>query len=231
MKLAAIYNVWDGVELLNGSMESVADGVDLFIIVFQNVSNTGEIYDPRPFMNLNIKWLNEKKVITREYKPEIGIYNNPGQHERNKRNIGLDIARENGCSHFLHLDCDEYYLNFKAMKKAFLESGAAGSACKIYTYFKEPTLRLMNHDNYFVPFIHQLNENTICGKSVYPHYVDPTRKINVAGHVPIIGDMHHFSWIRNDINRKIRNSTARVNIEKSDLLKIFWILEQLPELN
>ena len=46
MKLAAIYNVWDGVELLRGSMESVKDGVDLFIIVYQNVSNIGEVFHP-----------------------------------------------------------------------------------------------------------------------------------------------------------------------------------------
>lgn len=213
MKLAAIYNVWDGVELLNGSMKSVADGVDLFIVVFQKKSNFGEQWDPTPHMNFDPT----HNVIMVEYNPTVG--GSPGMHERNKRNIGLDIARENGCSHFLHMDCDEYYLNFKAMKKAFLESGKAGSACKIYTYFKKPTLRLMNHDNYFVPFIHKLDENTISGGHNYPHYVDPTRKINVSGNVPIIGDMHHFSWIRNDINRKIRNSTARVNIEKSNLLK------------
>lgn len=31
--------------------------------------------------------------------------------------------------------------------------------------------------------------------------------------------MHHFSWVRKDYDRKIRNSTARANIEKMDLGK------------
>lgn len=31
--------------------------------------------------------------------------------------------------------------------------------------------------------------------------------------------MHHYSWVRKDYDRKIRNSTARANIEKMDLAK------------
>jgi len=50
MKLAAIYNVWDGVELLHGSIECIKDHVNQIIIVWQNVSNIGEIYDPMPEM-------------------------------------------------------------------------------------------------------------------------------------------------------------------------------------
>ena len=214
MKLAAIYNVWDGVELLNGSMRSVADGVDLFIIVFQRVSNFGEPFDPSPF----IEGIPGKEMILTEYIPDFADAS-PALNEKIKRQTGLDIANENGCSHFLHMDCDEYYMDFVNLKNEFIESGCAGSVCRIYTYFKDPTLRLMNHDNYFVPFIHALGVDTIAGWYKYPHYVDPTRRINVDGDVPIIGEMHHFSWVRKDINRKIRNSTARANIERSDLLK------------
>jgi hypothetical protein len=41
MKLAAIYNAWDGVELLKGSMNCLKDGVDIFIVIYQDVSNYG----------------------------------------------------------------------------------------------------------------------------------------------------------------------------------------------
>lgn len=30
--------------------------------------------------------------------------------------------------------------------------------------------------------------------------------------------MHHYSWIRPDVKKKVRNSTARQNIEKSTIL-------------
>ena len=30
--------------------------------------------------------------------------------------------------------------------------------------------------------------------------------------------MHHYSWVRSDYERKIRNSTARTNLERSSIL-------------
>jgi len=217
MKLAAIYNVWDGVELLSGSMKSVADGVDLFIIVFQKVSNTGEIFDPTPWIHT----VNHKQMLLIEYRPDIGLINNPGQHERNKRNLGLNIAREHGCSHFLHMDCDEYYMDFTGLVNKFKSRNITTSVCNIHSYFKSPTLRLENLDNYYVPFIHVLDEHTTAGKvsqKNYGMYVDPTRTINTGDFPGIIGTMHHFTWIRNEIERKVRNSTAVNNIMRSNLL-------------
>ncbi len=48
MKLAAIYNVWDGVELLKHSIASIKQDVDLIIIVYQDISNFGEEFNPLP---------------------------------------------------------------------------------------------------------------------------------------------------------------------------------------
>jgi hypothetical protein len=226
MKLAAIYNVWDGVELLHGSMQSVADGVDVFIIVYQTVSNSGELFDPKPWIADAIRKLSITHPNTtcawHEYKPNM--FRNPGQHERNKRNIGLTIARDYECTHFLHMDCDEYYMDFVQLKSKYIASGSWKSVCNIHSYFKLPTLRLENLDNYFVPFIHLLRDDTIAGNTSqreYGAYVDPTRTINglnTNDAPPVIGTMHHFTWIRNDIMRKVRNSTAVNNIMKSNLI-------------
>ena len=216
-KLCAIYNVFDSVELLNGSMNCVKNDVDLFIIVWQDVSNFGEKYDcTKDFELPNFGC----KIIFSKFEPQLnkgGTWN-----ETQKRNIGLEIAKEENCTHFLHLDCDEYYENFSDAKQKFIDSGAKGSVCKILTYFKKPTLRLENEDNYYVPFIHELNENTTAGNYDYPFYVDPTRKINESNVVLLDVYMHHFSWIRKDIERKARNSSAKANIEKSDLLKDYY---------
>lgn len=216
-KLCAIYNVFDSVELLNGSMNCLKKDVDLFIIVWQDVSNFGEKYDcTKDFQLPNFGC----KIIFSKYEPQInkgGAWN-----EIQKRNIGLEIAKENNCTHFLHLDCDEYYENFSEAKKQFIDSGAKGSVCKILTYFKKPTLRLENEDNYYVPFIHELKPDTIAGNTEYPFYVDPTRKINESNVVLLHVYMHHFSWIRKDIERKVRNSSAKANIEKSDLIKDYY---------
>jgi len=223
MKLAAIYNVWDGVELLYGSMKCLKDEVDIFILVWQDVSNFGERYNPMDDFKVPDFGC---EVLLVKYEPRryCGTEN-----EILKRNLGLQYAKEEGCTHFLHLDCDEYYENFGGMKQQFLASGAKGSVCKIMTYFKKPTLRLEAPDNYYVPFIHELKESTFAGAKYYPYYVDPTRKIqindvclNLYNTELMDAPMHHYSWVRKDIERKARNSSAKANIERSQLLQDYY---------
>lgn len=201
-KLAAIYNVWDGVELLRGSIQCLKEHVDLIIVVYQNISNFGEPYAPLPEMGFY-----DSRIIYEKYTPvSMGGTHN----EQNKRNIGLRIAREHGCSHFLHMDVDEYYEDFGMLKAEYIENRAAGSVCNILTYFKKPTWRLKNVDGYYVPFIHRLSNHTTAGYGFEgKFYCDPTRIINEADVVVLLSQpMHHFSWVRNDIERKARNSTA-----------------------
>lgn len=210
-KLAAIYNCWDGVELLRGSMECLKKDVDVFIIVFQNVSNFGEHY--RPLGDMDLRGFN---YVLKLYNPEIG---HGAKNETAKRNLGIKAARELDCTHFLHLDCDEYYEDFTRAKQEYITSGASGSVCRLFTYFKLPTLRFEAHDNYYVPFIHKIAPETVAGHNEYPYYVDPTRKINTKNVALISEPMHHFSYVRRDITMKCKNSSARVNIEKSNVLE------------
>ena len=198
-------------------MNCLEDDADLFIIIWQDVSNFGEKYHDFYFSNFsNFK----KPIYDFKYEPNLNI--SGAENETNKRNKGLEIAKYHNCSHFLHIDCDEYYENFRGSKQKFLNSGAKGSVCKILTYFKKPTLRLENEDNYYVPFIHELKTGTIAGNQDYPFYVDPTRKINESNIFLLDVYMHHFSWIRKDIERKVRNSSAKANIERSNLLKDYY---------
>lgn len=205
MKLAAIYNVWDGDELLQGSIDCIDGYVDLIVIVYQDVSNFGEYHHP----NWPKVKSNEFSII--QYTP---IKNKGKENEIAKRNLGLTEAKAMGCTHFLHLDCDEYYQDFGAAKELFIKSGAKGSVCPLHTYFKKPTLRLDKPENYFVPFIHELRPDTQAGVKDYPFWVDPTRRINEKNVVELPVFMHHYSYVRKDIGRKVRNSTARKTIEK-----------------
>ncbi len=217
MKLAAIYNVWDGVELLEKSMACLQDEVDLFIVVWQDVSNWGNHYNPMEEVNLS----GRNDVVLVKFSPSIRAFEQ-GQAaslEKNKRNLGIQIAIEHNCTHFLHLDCDEFYDDFSAAKQEYIESGCDGSVARMYTYFKKPIWRLKDFDNYYVPFIHKLTKNTQAGVGKYPYYCDPTRRINTHDVILIDEPMHHMSWIRKDIERKADNSTAKHNIQKSKLLK------------
>lgn len=211
MKLAAIYNLWDGIELLEGSLKTIMEHVDVFIFVYQKKSNFGEDYDPEKEIMAATKILLQRSkggFIHSYFIFDPTIWEG-STNEKKKRNIGLDIARENECTHFFHIDCDEYFEDFSALKKEYEASGHAGSVCPIYTYFKHPTWRLENLDGYFVPFIHELHEDTKAGMSSYPFYCDPTRVINCSSVVKLSQPMHHFSWVRKDIQRKARNSSAK----------------------
>lgn len=210
-KLAAIYNVWiDSIELLRYSIESICYNVDLIIIVYQQQSNYGENADTLT----EIEHIIEGHPSTIELVPFTPHRNQPASfNEKIKRNLGLDIARRYGCSHFLHMDCDEMYLDFAEAKRAFEISGYDGSVLRLHTYFKKPTLMLAEDEKYYVPFIHKLRGGTVAGEGKYPFYVDPTRKINETNVVMLSHYMHHYSWVRKDIEMKIRNSSARANIE------------------
>jgi len=212
-KLATIYNVFDGIELLIPSMNSVKSRTDLFIIVWQRKSNFGE--DIGFNLPEHITGFPENTIFI-EYKPnEIGGAIN----ESAKRNAGIEVAKQNNCTHFLMMDCDEFYQTFDYAFDEYIQSGADGSVAKIITYFQKPTLRLKQFDNYYVPFIHRLHPQTKTGAKNYPFYVDPTRRVNTQNVMLITDSMHHFSYVRKDINIKIRNSSARKNILKSKLLE------------
>ena len=220
MKLAALYNAFDGLELLEGSIKCLADHVDLIVIIYQVISNSGENYLPieEPLTYYErIQAQYGDKICLVNFVPDLNNY--AGMNERAKRNIGLDYARVNHCTHFLHIDCDEYYEDFGLAKSQFIASGRKGSVCKLYTYFKKPTLRFDSLDGYYVPFIHELEADTKAGTSSYPFYVDPTRCINQSDVIELSTVMQHFSWVRKDIDRKFRNSSAYVNLINGTMLK------------
>ncbi len=215
MRLAAIYNAWDGLELLPASMKSIHDNVDLIIIVYQTVSNFGEKSDDlQDVMSPMPGWFKPVRFV--KYDPIISM--GGSLNERAKRNLGLDEARKHGCTHFIGMDVDELYEDFGAAKQLYIDSGHSGSVCRLQTYFRKPTFRFDTPENYYVPFIHKLTPDTKSGSSSYPFYVDPTRAINDSDVVELPIFMHHFSWCRLDIMRKARNSSAKIQIQKGNIL-------------
>lgn len=220
MKLAALYSVWDSEEILPYSIESIIDHVQLVLICVQNTSNYGERNDNNEKVMLDMCDQYPENVFVYHYSPNImhgGMWN-----ETQKRNILLEKAKILQATHFLHIDCDEIYEDFGKAKKQFIDSGANGSVCEMYTYFKNPTLRFENVDNYYVPFIHELNHDTCVGiQNNYPFYADPTRRVNCDNIYLIEEKMHHFSYVRINIERKIRNSSAKANIEKSKYMEYY----------
>lgn len=217
MTLAAIFNIWSDYDLLEHSVKHITPLVDGVIIVASRYSNYGE------FEEIPIEW--RDKVHVRE-----PIHKIPMFAETYKRNCGLDIAREQGYTHFLMMDADEFYTpyEFNQAKKLFhVKQDLNGLVCELKCYFKSPTLTI-GIEKTLVPFIHKLTP-TIKHEfnRDYPFAwegndirIDPTRSLNINSGVEMCDvTMHHMSYVRSDLRRKIRNSTAKKNIENSTLIE------------
>lgn len=217
MKLVCVYSVWDDYELLRISIENMMPLVDGFIIVASEKSNYGEV-SPIP------EWLKDN-VYIRE--PELS---NPMNCETDKRNYGLRLAKEQGYTHFIMCDADEFYnpVDFLREKQRFIDNpDLLGLVCATQVFFKSPCLTI-GLDTTRVPFIHKITPDLHHSfNRKYPFAwegqdikIDPTRSLNINSGVEwsnIV--MLHYSWCRKDYAKKIRNSTARNNIERSTILQ------------
>ena len=91
-------------------MKCLKNEVDIFILVWQDISNFGESYNPMDDFKIPDFGC---EVFLVKYEPQ---HNGGMSNEILKRNLGIQYAKEEGCTHFLHLDCDEYYEDFGGMK-------------------------------------------------------------------------------------------------------------------
>lgn len=102
-------------------------------------------------------------------------------NELTKRNIALEKARENGCTHFLSIDTDEFYQPEQVRYcKDFIERlDLTSTGCKMRTFFKYPTCELLPLDHVNnVPFIYKIRNNlSFKLAEPYPVLFDPTRRL------------------------------------------------------
>lgn len=206
---------WDCGELLPAAVKNWHKlGIEV-IIVYSNLSNYNQVADNSEFL----KHADFKDCILVHQEPRPGWQ--PMDNERFKRQAGLNKAREMGFTHLITADADEYYEPFTVNWEA------EGTVVQCQTYFKSPTLTI-GLDRTLVPFVHKITPTLAYAFNTrYPYAfdrtgirIDPTRQFNISRGVEFNGEiiMHHYSWCRGDVQTKIRNSTAKNNIERSSIL-------------
>lgn len=225
MKTAAILNFWDCEELLPYAVLNWFKCVDTVIIVFSDLSNYGERKNNTDFLDNFRDILPPDKVlnIIRCEPIQIPVVDN----ERRRRNVGLEFARQLGVTHFVITDADEFYEpdQFKKELKRFDNPNLKGLICGCQTYFGSPTLTI-GLDTTRITFIHKLTPDLrFTWNPKFPFAwdgpairIDPTRQLNITDGVEWSDIIcHHYSWVRKDPQGKIRNSTARANLERSTI--------------
>ncbi len=241
MKLAAIYNIYDGEELLEGSLKSIRANVDLVIAVTQSVSNFGNINEN--IKNI-VKNLNDKKLIDKIiwYKPNLNI--SASQNEIIKKKLGYVLAKNEKSTHFFHIDTDEFYddTDFKKAKELITKYHLPATACTIFNYFKEPIYQMVPKEKFFVPFIHKISNELMLARP-YPILADPTRTVALKqkrnfisrlwkkkskkiDHIYVFTEeqlvMHHYAYVRNDITSKVINRSNRTSDKGVEKFLELW---------
>lgn len=225
MKLAAVYNIWGDTDMLKHSIANIRPMVDVVIVIYSVTSNFGNRCD-RDGSNESYPF-EETPIWFFQCEPDLRIA--PHHNECNKRNFGLNKAREYGVTHFVMMDADEFYerSEFEKEWKRIEQNDISGTVCRTKVYFKKPTLTV-GFDHTLVPFIHkitpslqfQLNSKTypFAYDSAGNAHIDPTRRLNISSGVEWSDiTMHHYSWLRSDYNLKIENSAARNNLKRSSI--------------
>lgn len=231
MKWGVSYSVFDGEELLEASIRSIRNSVNYINVVWQEYSWNGK-YKANPNLEKFLYSLKEKHLIDEIIKFEPDFNLRAGENEVNKRNLGLSYAQKNNVNFFMTMDCDEFYIGeeLENVKKDILKNNITCSYCPIINYAEVPEKRILKLAGFSIPLFIKINSKTKLGytKSVIA-LVDPTRrKIIKKGDKQFFFtniQMHHFSSIRKDLEKKIRCSSCHkfsmqeVSVYKNRLAK------------
>lgn len=222
MKLGVAYIVFDGIELLEHSIRQIRSHVDHINVIYQNHSWFGAPVSKEDLIML--KALMSSKLIdeltlfsdfsTVRDKSRQGIMRAKG-YERSKRQLGLSIALNRGCTHYLCMDVDEFYKSeeFSRAKSEIISKGYTQTAVRLINYVNIPTIH-RGYDSIRVPFICRIDRSTKMSPSFFVK-CDPTRGLTGTGKnrhefAPAFITMHHMETVRKNLKLKYDSTTRAV---------------------
>lgn len=233
MKLAAIYTLFNGTELLDRSVDQIKDQVDLIILGTQEISNAGNemsLNDAQNIHSVEGSLLESgHEVILQTYKPDL-VYKDRKENERRKLQRLLETARTLGATHWILLAADHFYDPKEfAIAKGKIETDLHSfdvTYTEMITYYKKPTWRLTKKEDYFFPFICKLTAQThVIRGNHYPVRMDPSVRVSPAETFVHLEEkmiiLHHFTMIRKDILNKFNNAAAAQNWGKGKVENYF----------
>lgn len=219
MKLCSIISAWgDTLSLLPKCIDNHLQFSDGVIVCWSTSSNHGQ-RDER--MMQFVASHNYQRVLFHQIEPQLGKKGHQLMNETRKRNAGIDVAKKEGYTHYIVADSDEFYLPGKVneAKTQFSDPNLNGLVSYIRVFVGKATLWCTD-PNTVVPFIHRLRPKTYVGSfREYPYaykktglaQIDPSRRPNeITGIRFSTVEMWHYSYVRESIDMKIKNSTANL---------------------
>lgn len=216
MKLASIINVWsDCIELLPFCIKNHLQFCDGVIVIWSQHSNHWNKDDS--VLEYILANGHDSRVEFVQLEPMKNV--KPLVNETRRRNHGLGTAREKGFTHFLIADADEFYIpeEVEEEKKRFENPALNGLVCGMFVFVKLPTLWTDTYTR--VAFIQKITKDLSVGLfKDFPFtyegktsFIDPSRRVSHKKGIEFSEIMmHHFSYLRKNIDLKIDNSSAKL---------------------
>lgn len=218
---------FEGTEHIKNITYEIRDLVDEIVVCLQEYSYHGEKIDEndvRVIEDLKSHGLVDKIIWFKEdskYKnltSEEDIRESPRRIETDKRNFILSTLEADGCSHSMVTDSDEFYDKKEfAFAKEIINSSEDMHVCycQYINYWKDYRHYLVWPFFAFCPFITESKYRFSYRCKCFNAPIDPTRiyKLDNNEHYHTMNwdtiKMHHLSWIRIDIKKKINSWSAK----------------------
>lgn len=234
MKLVVIYNLFDGIELLEYAAKQVRPYCDHIIVHYQHNNYYGKPI-PEPVEDTLDKLKNEglinECVLFDDFTPAT-IWMDAKKNELKKRVAIKKKLLDTDFTHYLESDIDEFYVGeeFSKAKLVIEKNNYAVTSTDAVEYVFYPTLRKSILSSTAFPFICKLID-TPCGFPI--KNVDPTRITAGVGkpyyHFALNEvTMHHMETVRKDLLLKYL-STSRGRLDRSRLSSLVSIIKDAKD--
>lgn len=222
---------FEGIEHIKNITYEIRELVDTIVICLQKESYHGEPIHQEDVDLANqlleygyvddIIWFKASDLHTEEGNA------GPRWIETDKRNFILDYLENTAkCSHSLVIDSDEFYdkEDFEYAKNLLdKDESARVSYCQYINYYRDYSHVLVWPFLAYVPFITESSFRFHFENGTFTLPSDPTRRYVTDSSVTPkvlafdIIKMHHLSWIRIDIEKKLNNWSAKRYFQKDEL--------------
>lgn len=230
-KLGLCIIAFEATELLYNIISELRDSVDYVSLGLQQVSYHGDKMSAIDLAEI-YRLRDEDKLIDNIVDVELDMKKEPRVQETDKRNILIQDAQDHGCTHCIVIDSDEYYTkkSFETACQMIDEHNYPITYCQYINYYHDYKHFLVYpfKDGMYVPFVTRVEYRHQYDCTDFPLPSDPTRRfvrpvklvkkvIDGNGKVKEIKEyavnyyifpwnvvkMHHLSWIRADIRKKL----------------------------
>ena len=216
---------FDACEHLKNIITELEGLIDYIVLGVQKVSYHGNKID-KADLNECEKLLKEN-LVNEIYWASTDLKKEPREQETDKRNMLLDILEHNGCDYSLIIDSDEFYKRnqFENACAYVIDNKIDLSYCRYVNYFADYKHYLVYpfKEGCWVPFVTRSRYRFTWEGVDFTKASDPTRRYvrdrsadgtvytDVQFEFPWkMINMHHFSWIRADISKKLENWSAKL---------------------